>query len=169
MEELINQLNDRSIYCLVKEYHGIMLYLFLQNCSINIRNAATNKQITVGSKVKLHLIQRQTVWNNLKINHRLFFYKLSYHLSKLIIDDPRGIVIGYHHYYYKYGPVQYEEHPLNSNVKYCYLDYSATKPLKSIKTYYISNFKNTEICKEKNEKEKNKKGEKLAKGLERKK
>lgn len=143
--EILNQQNDESTYCLMKAFGDtpndqINIYLFVQNCTINVRDAVLNKQTqkykNIGCKAKFHVVLPQTHWNKLNIWQKIWFYDLSYNLCQLIIDDVRGIIIGDYHYYYRYA-VHYESF---GNIEYCYINYSKNKPLKSVKMYYKSKF-----------------------------
>lgn len=59
-------------------------------------------------------------------------------LGKLIYNhDTFDIILGFHHYYYKYD-IQYEQDENNNNLFYCFINYVPNKKLASITQYYSS-------------------------------
>ena len=148
LDKIVNSLNINSIsnqqqkyYCL--QYSKIIcnkfdLNLLIQVSPITSRSLLKGTKIK-GSKFKIQIIQSQLIWDSeITIKQQIIYYKISRYLTNIIMKS--GNCIWNQHYYYQYC-INFATDLVNSSISYAYIDYSATKPIESIKKYYSKSSK----------------------------
>ena len=143
----MNKPKERKSYLLIYEpeeskddYPIHLMFKKMARCI----NPPKGKQIIVGHKVKMHLIEDQKHWDQYPFERKMWYYQLSNHLSHLIFNYKH--VLGKCIYYYKYT-IQYA---MENKIRYYYISYNPIKPLKSVQEYY-SQFTQQQIMQQQND------------------